>query len=158
MRKPDLKFLRITRWTILVPLVIYISLLYIKYSNKNVKLKSSNDIQDDNGIKNLFSELEAATEGKLSDRPVEIPVLKNPGIDRRINTEIDEIEKTENRENPRQVLEEVFRRADTNENQELDIQELAKWIHAKITEHINRAMRDNVGLFTTIDNNPRNGK
>ncbi|KAK0167017.1 hypothetical protein PV327_004469 [Microctonus hyperodae] len=147
MRKPDLKFLRITRWTIFVPLIIYICLLYIKY-NKNIKLKSSiDDSNNDNGLQSLFSELEDVTEGEFND--VDISVLYNS------NNKNVEIKK---RENPRLLLENVFRKADTNENQELDIQELAKWIHAKITEHINRAMRDNVGLFTLIDNNPRNGE
>lgn len=147
MRKPDLKFLRITRWTIFVPLIIYICLLYIKY-NKNIKLKSSiDDSNNDNGLQSLFSELEDVTEGEFND--VDISVLYNS------NNKNVEMKK---RENPRLLLENVFRKADTNENQELDIQELAKWIHAKITEHINRAMRDNVGLFTLIDNNPRNGE
>ncbi|KAK0080875.1 hypothetical protein PV325_013209 [Microctonus aethiopoides] len=127
MRKPDLKFLRITRWTIFSSII--------------------DDSNNDNGLQSLFSELEDVTEGEFND--VDISVLYNS------NNKNVEMKK---RENPRLLLENVFRKADTNENQELDIQELAKWIHAKITEHINRAMRDNVGLFTLIDNNPRNEK
>lgn len=63
----------------------------------------------------------------------------------------------ENQENSRILLEDIFQRADTDHDQLLDIQELARWIHTKITDHISRAMKENIGLFTAIDNNPRNG-
>jgi len=82
---------------------------------------------------------------------------KDTKIDRGDEGSIREVVEAENRENPRNLLEDIFRRADTDENQLLDIQELAKWIHAKITEHITRAMRENVGLFTAIDTNLRDG-
>lgn len=101
---------------------------------------------------NLFFELETVTIDKK-----DLARYKNAGIDRKDDESIREIEEAENRENPRALLEDIFRRADTDDNQLLDIQELARWIHAKITEHITRAMRENVGLFTAIDNNPRNG-
>jgi len=100
----------------------------------------------------LFFELEAVTADKKN-----LASYKDAGIDRRGNDETIQIVEMENRQDPRSLLEDIFRRADTDENELLDIQELAKWIHAKITEHITRAMRENVGLFTAIDNNPRNG-
>ena len=75
-----------------------------------------------------------------------------------IDRGIKDAEEAENQENPRTLLENIFHRADTNEDRLLDIQELAKWIHTKITEHVSRAMKENVGLFTAIDNNPRNGE
>lgn len=103
-------------------------------------------------MENLFVELETVTIDKKN-----LAKFKDVGIDRRDDESIREVEEAENRENPRTLLEDIFRRADTDDNQLLDIQELAKWIHAKITEHITRAMRENVGLFTAIDNNPRNG-
>ena len=62
------------------------------------------------------------------------------------------------REDSRQLLENIFLKADVSGDRFLDIRELAKWIHAKIIDHIDRAMRDNIGLFTVIDDNPRNGK
>ncbi|XP_076652171.1 stromal cell derived factor mayday isoform X2 [Halictus rubicundus] len=149
-----LRCFRFLRWTILVPLVIYLSLLFVKY-NKNVPLKSiptaSND-KDTGGslIENLFIELEAVTASKRDD--------KAAGLLREDEQSIREVEEAENRENPRTLLEDIFQRADTDQDQLLDIQELAKWIHTKITDHISRAMRENVGLFTAIDNNPRNGE
>ncbi|XP_046815279.1 45 kDa calcium-binding protein isoform X1 [Vespa crabro] len=159
-RANNFPWLRLLRCTILVALVIYVSFLIVWYK-KNFPLRSpasvpSNDDKEkeDNAIESLFFELEAATVGKKErDR------YENVALDRISDEEsIREHEETENREDPKSLLEDIFRRADVDENQLLDIQELAKWIHAKITEHVRRAMRDNVGLFTAIDNNPRNGE
>lgn len=101
----------------------------------------------------LFLELQTATVDKMS-----LAGYKDAGIDRGdVEGVVREVVEAENRENPRNLLEDIFRRADTDENQLLDIQELAKWIHTKITEHITRAMRENVGLFTAIDTNLRDG-
>lgn len=135
-----------------MPLVIYLSLLFVKY-NRNVPLKSFSADRDGDGslIENLFVELEAVT----ASRREPDNVLPFEGRDEQ---NIKEVEEAENRENPRTLLENIFKKADIDQNQLLDIQELAKWIHTKITEHISRAMRENVGLFTAIDNNPRNGK
>lgn len=156
MCKQELTCLRFLRWTILVPLVIYMSLLFVKY-NKSVPLKSLSTPgdRDKEGVAmdSLFFELEAVTVDKTN-----LAGYKDAGVDRRGDDEsIREVVEAENRQDPRSLLEDIFRRADTDENQVLDIQELAKWIHTKITEHITRAMRENVGLFTAIDNNPRNG-
>lgn len=98
-------------------------------------------------IENLFIELEAVTADKR-----DLEHYKE------IDKNIKDVEEAENRENPRTLLENIFQRADTDQDQLLDIQELARWIHTKITEHISRAMKENVGLFTAIDNNPRNGE
>jgi len=35
---------------------------------------------------------------------------------------------------------------------------LSEWISEKIQEHINEALRENFGLFVSIDNNPKNGR
>ncbi|KOX73368.1 45 kDa calcium-binding protein [Melipona quadrifasciata] len=149
--KSNLRCFRFFRWTILVPPVIYLSLLIFKY-NRDAPLRSfaSTTVeQNDKGlaIENLFMELEAVTADKR-----DLEHYKE--IDRSIK----DAEEAENQENPRTLLENIFQRADTNEDRLLDIQELAKWIHTKITEHISRAMKENVGLFTAIDNNPRNGE
>jgi hypothetical protein len=48
--------------------------------------------------------------------------------------------------------------ADSNGDGLLSLQELSDWISAKIQEHINEALRENFGLFVSIDNNPRNGR
>lgn len=141
--------MRPLRWTVLVPLVIYVSLLFVKY-NKSVPLKSlptpSERNREVSMMDSLLFELETVTVGK-----------GEPAGYRDIDESVRQVVEAENRENPRTLLEDIFRRADLDENQLLDIQELAKWIHTKITEHITRAMRENVGLFTAIDNNPRNG-
>ena len=135
---------------------VYMSLLFVKY-NKSVPLKSLSTPSDRDkegaAMDSLFFELEAVTADKKN-----LAGYKDAGIDRRGNDEtIVELENRQDLFSPRSLLEDIFRRADTDENELLDIQELAKWIHAKITEHITRAMRENVGLFTAIDNNPRNG-
>ena len=49
-------------------------------------------------------------------------------------------------------------RADINVDGLLSLQELSDWISEKIQEHINEALRENFGLFVSIDNNPRNGR
>lgn len=47
--------------------------------------------------------------------------------------------------------------ADINGDGLLSLQELSDWISEKIQEHINEALRENYGLFVSIDDNPRNG-
>ncbi|XP_034190622.1 stromal cell derived factor mayday [Osmia lignaria lignaria] len=150
--KSDLRCFRFLRWTILVPLIIYLFLLFAKY-NRNVPLKSlvsPATAKDEEGsmIEDLFVELEVVT------------APRDKELDRRreVDRSIKEVEEAENRENPRSLLEDIFQRADTDQDQLLDIQELARWIHMKITEHISCAMRENIGLFTAIDNNPQNGE
>ncbi|XP_043665366.1 45 kDa calcium-binding protein [Vespula pensylvanica] len=158
-RLDNLSWLRLLRWTILVPLVIYVSLLIVWYK-KNLPLRSrvsipSNDDKDkeDSAIESLFFELEVATIGKKERERYE-----NIGLNWVEEESIRELGDPENRMDPKNLLEDIFQRADIDENQLLDIQELAKWIHVKITAHVHRAMRDNVGLFTAVDNNPRNGE
>jgi len=48
--------------------------------------------------------------------------------------------------------------ADINGDGLLSLQELSDWISEKIQEHINEALRENFGLFVSIDDNPRNGR
>lgn len=154
--KPEFGCLRFLRWTILVPLVIYVSLLFVAY-RKIVPLKSvstSDKEKEGSAIQNLFYELEAVT----TNGRKELERYRNVGIDRRDEESIKEVEEAENNENPRTLLEDIFHRADADQDQLLDIRELAKWIHGKISEHITRAMRENVGLFIAIDNNPMNGE
>lgn len=118
-----------------------------------LKSLSSDKDRDGSVMDSLFLELQTVTVDKKN-----LGGYKNIEIDRGDDEGgIQEIAEAENRENPRNLLEDIFRKADTDENQLLDIQELAKWIHAKITEHITRAMRENVGLFTAIDTNLRDG-
>ena len=152
--KVDFASLRLLRWTILVPLVIYVTLFFIKYK-KTVPLKSQPTTEEGKDVENLFLELESATVGGKLEK--DLARFRNMGLSRKDNERIREVEQMENRDDPRIILEDIFHRADTDEDETLDIQELAKWIHAKITDHIDRAMRENIGLFTAIDNNPRNG-
>ncbi|XP_033224065.1 45 kDa calcium-binding protein [Belonocnema kinseyi] len=153
--KSDIASLRFLRWTILFPLVIYMTLFFIKYK-KTVPLKSQPPTEEVNNVENLFLELESATVGEKLEK--NLARFRNMGLSRKDNERMREVERIENQDNPRIILEDIFHRADTDEDETLDIQELAKWIHAKITDHIDRAMRENIGLFTAIDNNPRNGE
>ncbi|GLH04286.1 Sdf4 protein [Gryllus bimaculatus] len=61
------------------------------------------------------------------------------------------------KEDPKILLETIFNKADTNNDHLLSLSELSTWISAKIQEHIKQALDENFGLFTSIDNNPRNG-
>lgn len=47
-------------------------------------------------------------------------------------------------------------RADANGNQLLETNELAEWIRQRVIEHITTSVRNNFGLFSIIDNNPKN--
>lgn len=49
-------------------------------------------------------------------------------------------------------------RADQDQNNLLSVDELAEWINTKIQEHISEALKENFGIFATIDQSPRNGK
>ncbi|XP_015592275.1 45 kDa calcium-binding protein [Cephus cinctus] len=156
--KLSLSYLRLLRWTIFIPLIIYFSLFFVKY-NKSLPLKSSvpEEIRGNPAIIKSLS-IEVETPGVERTVEKDYDKYEKAGMDHRDDNSIREVEQVENQENPQKLLEDTFQRADTDRNQLLDIQELAKWIHAKITEHINRAMRENIGLFTAIDNNPRNGE
>ncbi|XP_046419824.1 45 kDa calcium-binding protein [Neodiprion fabricii] len=157
------------RWTIAIPIVIYFSLFFVNYS-KRMPLKSLESLED--AVKNTGEALQlqsisfddeprssstgaTSSGGRVKNSKKK---YKHLGIDQRDEKLIEEVEKLENLQEPKDLLTEIFQRADTDENQLLDIRELAKWIHAKIKEHVNRAMTDNIGLFTAIDNNPRNGE
>jgi hypothetical protein len=48
--------------------------------------------------------------------------------------------------------------ADISGDRLLSLQELSDWINEKIQEHISEALRENFGLFVSIDNKPRNGR
>jgi hypothetical protein len=48
--------------------------------------------------------------------------------------------------------------ADSNGDRLLSLKELSDWINEKVQEHINEALRENFGLFVSIDNKPRNGR
>lgn len=154
MRKIDIKFLRITRWTVLVPLVVYLLFLFLRY-NSDIKLNSPN-ISVGDEEETLQDVIPHSQNKENNKNEKNIKILNNKKDEQ--SELIREIERVENQENPRFLLEDVFKRADTNGNGELDIQELSKWIHVKIIDHIDRAMRENIGLFTAIDNNPRNGE
>ncbi|GJQ70609.1 hypothetical protein Trydic_g23002 [Trypoxylus dichotomus] len=59
--------------------------------------------------------------------------------------------------NQHEILEEVFKKADKDNNGKLDSKELAQWIRMKIVEHISSAVSNNFGLFAQIDVDPKNG-
>ncbi|XP_067005126.1 45 kDa calcium-binding protein [Anabrus simplex] len=66
-------------------------------------------------------------------------------------------QKVKSEDDPKDLLESIFHKADIDSNGLLSLVELADWINAKIQEHINQALQENFGLFTAIDTNPRNG-
>ncbi|KAE8740577.1 hypothetical protein FOCC_FOCC013911 [Frankliniella occidentalis] len=60
-------------------------------------------------------------------------------------------------EDPKELLEDIFVRADTNNDSFLVHSELSRWIEAKIKQHIAQAHAENYILFASVDINPRNG-
>lgn len=52
----------------------------------------------------------------------------------------------------------TYFRADSNANGVLEVSELSSWITVKTKEHLTLALKENIFFFTTIDQNPRNGK
>ncbi|XP_066602043.1 45 kDa calcium-binding protein isoform X2 [Prorops nasuta] len=161
---------RFLRWSVAVSLILYLSLLFMRY-NWSVRLKS-NDVD---GVLVVTVEQKQQEEEDRERRRVIESLLYEMQEERAASSTVrrtlprkdealfkppaaEHLVLRDNRQDPRTLLEDVFRKADANGNGLLDIQELAKWIHAKITEHIARALRENVGLFTIIDNNPRNGE
>ncbi|XP_014206263.1 45 kDa calcium-binding protein [Copidosoma floridanum] len=138
--------LRFPRAAILLALTIYACLLVVYYRH-SMPLKNdeptddpvqSNDRSGVN-IEELLNELSDDDSGNSDTRD-----------EQRVRLSASE--------DSRKLLETIFWKADTDKDDFLDIRELAKWIHAKIIDHIDRSMRDNIGLFTSIDSNPRNGE
>lgn len=154
--KGRLLSLQVLRWTIFIPIVIYFSLFFVNYSKRLPSKSQDLQLED---VVNKNQEVSPSTASvTLQGDKKSKKNYHDIGIDHRDEKLIEEVEKIENLQDPKDLLTEIFQRADTDENQLLDIRELAKWIHAKIKEHVNRAMTDNIGLFTAIDNNPRNGE
>ncbi|KAL7292867.1 hypothetical protein TKK_0013541 [Trichogramma kaykai] len=147
MKKFDLTCRRLPRLTVLVSLLIYSGLLLVHYRHTLPLKIDDTHLGDGRVMEKLLLELE---ENKIERDP-----LQNNVNIQGINVE-QPIEKREQRS--KGLLEMIFTKADTNEDKFLDIKELSKWIHGKIIDHIDKAMRDNIGLFTTIDNNPRDGE
>ena len=118
-----------------------------------------NELDTDPGMQALFAELDTVVETKSKDKLEDKSRSSKSHGSVPIKDEeaIKEVQRMENSDDNFSIFSNVFWRADLDENGELDIQELSRWIHAKIVEHIERAMRQNIGRFTAIDNNPRNG-
>lgn len=70
---------------------------------------------------------------------------------------VGDIKYVDRADDPKILLETIFKKADSNDDQLLSLKELSTWISLKITEHIKQALDENFGLFNNIDNNPRNG-
>ena len=137
-----------TRFAIFASLMIY-GFLLIVYLRRSMPLK-----YDESNL------LEVEASGKIIES-----LLEEMEIPKSSLKDLQDVNRVENLnskslvgEDSKHLLEGIFGKADSDRNGALDIRELAKWIHAKIIDHIDRAMRENIGLFTAIDSNPRNGK
>lgn len=139
----NLECLRLPRLAILISLMIYACFLLVYY-RQSLPLKIDRySIEEDSG---------RAMEKLL----LELNQNEDENDEQNLN-DLDDPEEQDNRD-ARRLLREVFTKADVDEDDLLDIRELSMWIHGRITDHIDRAMKENIGLFTAIDNNPRNGK
>lgn len=154
----EMKFLRFLRWTFFFPMLIYLCLFLVKY-NYGIPLKGKGitSMQEDpNAHNRLLSELNDANVDKNRGDKSSTKRIKRIGLSPEDEERMRDFQRSENYQ-PKILLADIFHRADVNSDDYLEIQELAKWIHARITEHINRALKNNILMFTAIDNNPANG-
>lgn len=142
--------MRCLRWTIMVPILIYVPLLFIKLRNILPFTEKSNH---NNRFEELMYELEGATVGPIMQKEfARFKFAKLTANDQPIAEVQMDI-----REDSQNLLEDIFVRADLDGNSLLDIQELSRWIHAKITDHISQATKENYGLFMAVDIHPSDG-
>ncbi|OXU27859.1 hypothetical protein TSAR_005499 [Trichomalopsis sarcophagae] len=157
MNRFELACLRFPRLTILASLMIYACLLLVYY-RRSLPLK----IDETTNALLSSSDVSGAAGGRVMEKLLREMDDRNaieagdPGGSKG-EPEV-AVDGQKSREESRKLLENIFLKADVDADNSLDIRELAKWIHAKIIDHIDRAMKDNIGLFTAIDNNPRNGE
>ncbi|KAF7285214.1 hypothetical protein GWI33_011537 [Rhynchophorus ferrugineus] len=142
--------LKILRWSYTVPILCYVLFMVMIWMltvplKPNIKPKYP-----------LADKLEDTFEIRIknsnfnSDKAVEPSEEKNEYL---VN-----VNNAENvRKSEKQILTEVFRQADKNNDEKLDSKELSQWIRIKIVQHISEAVGNNYGLFMKIDINPRNG-
>lgn len=121
-------------FSIIIPFIFYLVLLGLAYKY-SVPLRSEGTPKD---LKSILDKIKK----KKSD------------VKRDISIEHQEIN---GRLPPVQVLTVVFKKVDLNGDGMLTLSEISDYIHKKTTIHIEEAMKENYGLFMSIDINPRNG-
>lgn len=135
-------------WTLTLPLKSSIQIANLEKTLKEEFDKSLRELPVLND--NLINSVKINNNIKSADNSNSNAIAKNEYL---ININDNEYENKD----PKDVLEEVFRKADTNKDNTLNPKELASWINMKIIQHISAAVRDNFGVFMQIDINPRNG-
>jgi hypothetical protein len=156
MKKFDIVCLYFPRLSIIASLFIYAVLLLVYYYH-TLPLRADgtkNSLQKENNIINSYDMEKLILE--LNEKSMN--TLDDERLDNRLSELKIELAGKRTREDSRKLMENIFLKADIDGDSTLDIKELSKWIHTKIVDHINWAMKDNIGLFTAIDSNPRNGK
>lgn len=163
MKKLELSCSRLPRLAILISLVIYAGLLFVYY-RRSVPLKNDETIlstSSSSSVRISNDDIDPIIGGHVMEK------LLQELDDRNLDDENNGASRVEvnvigggrkSLEDSKKLLEGIFYKADVDKDSLLDIRELAKWIHVKIIDHIDRAMKDNIGLFTAIDNDPRNGE
>ncbi|XP_058806060.1 45 kDa calcium-binding protein [Phymastichus coffea] len=160
MKKFEINWARLPRLTILASTLIYAGFLLVYYQ-RYLPLKNDNTTSIITTVKIVGDDSDPIIAGHVMEK------LLRELDDRNLDEENNGASRVEvnviggghkSLEDSKKLLEGIFYKADVDKNSLLDIRELAKWIHAKIVDHIDKAMKDNIGLFTAIDNNPRNGE
>ncbi|KDR09191.1 45 kDa calcium-binding protein isoform X2 [Zootermopsis nevadensis] len=138
------------RWSFAVPFLLYMILFGVTWM-LSFPLKS---------LPQQIGPIYSQTEIKKLTNHVDAVRLERDG-DVNINFHKDviigDVKEGPQYEDPKTLLENIFKNADVSGDGLLSLQELSDWINKKIQEHINEALRDNFGLFDAIDNNPKNG-
>ncbi|XP_014290081.1 45 kDa calcium-binding protein [Halyomorpha halys] len=121
-------------FSIVIPFLFYVILLGLVY-------KYSIPLKSETKPKNFMSILEKIRKKKHD--------IKKDSV-----IELQEVSK---RLPPVQLLTTVFKKVDVDGNDLLTLTEISEYIHKRTTLHIEEAMKENFGLFMSIDKNPRNG-
>lgn len=80
-----------------------------------------------------------------------------PSNDAKPDALVDAVILSDSDNDGKNLLKVAFTKADTNGDGELQIQELAKYINARVREHVTNAIQTNPFLFAEIDIAPRDG-
>lgn len=138
------------RWSFAVPCLLYVSLFGMTWM-LSLPLKSLPQQTIPIYDRKAVAELPNHLDGVRLERDGDI----NTSFRREVI--VGDVKEGPQFEDPRTLLENIFNNADINGDGLLSLQELSDWINEKIQEHISEALRENFGLFVSIDNKPRNG-
>lgn len=144
------------RWSYIAPLLCYGTLLMLIWNLSLPLSPITRKIENNDKNLNKIEETFAIRLDKNDPSKSNLNNLKTNVEDK--NEYLVNVNNQENyHKDQTEILKDVFKKADKNQNNKLDLNELAIWIRKKILEHISTAISNNYELFNQIDINPKNG-